>query len=290
MFPERHRNGSPAPIANAVNETMKMSRYLRLPYPLFPTASRAPTDAGCRSNRAGFTIIELIVCMGVVAILCGILLPSLRATRQAAERVSCACNQRHIGVGLSMYANNNNDRICRSVNAEGSTPQRQELMAVRLRQGRASAGPQGWDGLGLLVDGGYLDRSECLYCASHHGEHSFERYAAEFAKPAVTIEVFGNYQYSGHVRPRTTNGQPGEAITMDAGRNVLLLTDGLRTQSDFNHGNGLNRMMGDLSVEFWYDSQDAVRMQLPELPLTVATEYESEQYGNIWAQLTGVEP
>lgn len=267
-----------------------MSRYHRLPYPSFPSTRRASSAAGAGPRRAAFTVIELLVCMGVVAILCGILLPSLRATRQAAQRVSCASNMRQIGVGLSMYASNNDDRICRSVNAEGSMPQRQELMAVRLRQGRASAGPQGWDGLGLLVNGGYLDRCECLYCASHHGEHSFERYASDFTKPSVAVEVFGNYQYSGHVRPRTASGQPGEAVNMDAGRSVLLLTDGLRTRSDFNHGNGLNRMMGDLSVEFWYDAQDSVRMQLPELPVTVATEQECNQYGHIWAQLTGVDP
>ena len=128
-----------------------MSRYHRLPYPSFPSTRRASPAAGSGSNRPAFTVIELIICMGVVAILCGILLPSVRATRQAAQRVSCASGMRQIGVGLSMYANTNSDRICRSVNAEGSTPQRQELMAVRLRNGVASAGPNGWDGLGLLV-------------------------------------------------------------------------------------------------------------------------------------------
>ena len=77
---------------------------------------------------------------------------------------------------------------------------------------------------------------------------------------------------------------------MDAGRNVLLLTDGLRARSDFNHRNGLNRMMGDLSVEFWHDAQDSVRMQLPELPVTVATVDTCATYENIWAQLTGIDP
>jgi hypothetical protein len=49
-------------------------------------------------------------------------------------------------------------------------------------------------------------------------------------------------------------------------------------------------MMGDLSVEFWYDAQDSVRMQLPELPVTVATVDTCATYENIWAQLTGVDP
>jgi prepilin-type N-terminal cleavage/methylation domain-containing protein len=48
----------------------------------------SPNGPGCRpskrgNRRLGFTVIELIVCMGVVAVLCGILLPSLRATREA---------------------------------------------------------------------------------------------------------------------------------------------------------------------------------------------------------------
>jgi len=188
-----------------------------------------------------------------------------------------------------MYANTNAERICRSVNAEGSTPQRQELMAVRLRNGLASAGPQGWDGLGLLVGGGYLGRCECLYCPSHHGEHPSERYTDDFARTSVGANIYGNYQYAGHVGPRTSDREAGEAITMDAGRNVLLLTDGLRTRSDFNHGNGLNRMMGDLSVEFWHDAQDSVRMRLPDLPV-VATVETCATYENIWAQLSGTEP
>jgi hypothetical protein len=69
---------------------------------------------------------------------------------------------------------------------------------------------------------------------------------------------------------------------------VLLLTDGLRTRSDFNHGIGLNRMMGDLSVEFWYDTQDSVRMRLPELPV-LATVENCATYETIWAQLGGAE-
>ena len=106
----------------------------------------------------------------------------------------------------------------------------------------------------------------------------------------MSATVYGNYQYAGHVGPRVSDSQAREAITMDAGRNVLLLTDGLRARSDFNHRNGLNRMMGDLSVEFWHDAQDSVRMQLPELPVTVATVDTCATYENIWAQLTGVDP
>jgi type II secretory pathway pseudopilin PulG len=285
MFPEQLRIGTPAPPANAANETMKMSRYLRLQYPLFPTASRASTDAGCRSGRAGFTVIELIVCMGVVAVLCGILLPSLRATRQAAQRVSCASNMRQIGVGLSMYANNNNDRICRSVNAEGGMPLRQELMAVRMRIGLQGAGPDGWDGLGLLVSGGYLDRCDCLYCASHHGEHPQDRYAADYARTSAGGAIYSNYQYAGHVSPRTANGQPGEPITMDVSHTALLLTDGLRTRSDFNHSNGFNRMMTDLSVEFRSDADDSIRRLLPDAPESPSQETVLK-YDALWAQLS----
>ncbi|NBQ14677.1 MAG: type II secretion system protein [Proteobacteria bacterium] len=285
MFSRQLRIGTPAPPANAANETTTMSRYLRLPYPLFPTASRASTDAGCRSSRAGFTVIELIVCMGVVAVLCGILLPSLRATRQAAQRVSCASNMRQIGVGVSMYANNNDDRICRSLNAEGGMPKRQELMAVRLLSGVPSGGPDGWDGIGLLVSGNYLDRCDCLYCASHHGEHPQDRYAADYARTSAGGAIYSNYQYAGHVSPRTANGQPGEPITMDVSHTALLLTDGLRTRSDFNHSNGFNRMMTDLSVEFRSDADDSIRRLLPDAPQSPSQETVLK-YDALWAQLS----
>ncbi len=64
-----------------------------------------------RRRSGGFTLVELLVVVSILALLIAILLPSLRGARRVSKRVACGGHLRSIGHGMRMYLNDSNDYL-----------------------------------------------------------------------------------------------------------------------------------------------------------------------------------
>jgi prepilin-type N-terminal cleavage/methylation domain-containing protein/prepilin-type processing-associated H-X9-DG protein len=72
-----------------------------------------------QARQSAFTLIELLVVIAVIALLIGILLPSLAQARKASKTLVCAANLRGIGQGFVLYNNDHKEGVIPSFNMTG---------------------------------------------------------------------------------------------------------------------------------------------------------------------------
>jgi prepilin-type N-terminal cleavage/methylation domain-containing protein/prepilin-type processing-associated H-X9-DG protein len=76
-----------------------------------------------RRRKYAFTLVELLVVTGVIAILLSLLLPTVAGARRSAQRVACLSNLREIGLAFSSYLGQNRDHYPRPAQLNVAKPE-----------------------------------------------------------------------------------------------------------------------------------------------------------------------
>jgi prepilin-type N-terminal cleavage/methylation domain-containing protein len=150
-------------------------------------------------RKLGFTLVELLVVIGIIALLVAVLLPTLNKARQASLRIQCASNLKQLGTYLTMYNNDWKGAMPIYIGPY-SFPDLNYFLTVN-----SASNPGGeYCGLGMLVAGGYVPPAKL----DSAGRWILSPRGAIFycPLPARTYNTYNDYPYWCAVREPNLGG------------------------------------------------------------------------------------
>ena len=157
-------------------------------------------------RRFGFTLVELLVVIGIIALLVSILLPTLNRARESARRTKCLANLRGIGQMVNMYANAFNGFIPIGYHADTGVGPSNNWYSVNyyIYRWNGNADNSRYVSLGLLIPGGQIstspDEGMIFYCPSVNDDTDHAMKSSKGPNPYLDDFLFGTV-------PATTVGK-----------------------------------------------------------------------------------
>lgn len=218
----------------------------------------------------GFSLIELLITLAVIAALSSIMFPAFGRVHDMARRLMCQNNMRSLFMALegfsrdqrqdarSQYPSSSYITPSTDRNNPNPTCRPQQFMALTTDTPvrRNGVDRLEWDGLGKLWAGAgrYVADASAFYCPAHQSRHTLSQYAGAFNtrnSASATETVYGNYHYwAAWNRAATGRQAPQRGVSAVGVINEVLLTDGLRTSLDLNHRAGCNALKNDGAIDW----------------------------------------
>jgi len=158
-------------------------------------------------GRRAFTLVELLVVLVIISILAALLLPALTAARSKARRTGCLSNLRQVGIGVMLYASDNNGYIPYGPKAGSFTSPMNFYPSTGAPTSLISLGGGAPVGLGLLLSQQLSAQPKVLFCPGADQVIDTEAQLANVGYRQAQCSYY--YRHAGNTNIFDASGQGG---------------------------------------------------------------------------------